>query len=215
MNIAAQRIRETDDKGQLVAAGFRWPQVRPKELARLKFWYWCSAHLAVWSLLAGVLFSVIPGAGGVGGPLLIVGMLSAFNAVRIRATPDERFVDQRAVVFRTDGRVMSTPEGKTDLSETMLHWENIAPGLKEPLELGNIQSISVKEGPRMPFTTIFNFRPRFTLTNTAVMVNLHDGRSVPIYGHLASKDEASVVAANLNQALDEVLRSLPRSARRR
>lgn len=218
MDFDTHKIRETDSQGRLTGAGFWWHQARPKMLARYQFFYWWSVQAAIWLGLLGLAGVFFPSFGRmIGGWPLLIAALGTFNAYRIKKLPPERFLHRRAIVFRTDGTTVSTPEGEDELREMTVQWEEVAPGEKFPMKHNKIASIEVKPGGR-PFYGIANsaihFRPRFTITNTEVVFHFEDGLSVPVFKHLPTEEEARIVVANLTEALREVRGAMPKSARR-
>lgn len=218
MDFDAHKIRETDSQGRLTGAGFWWHQARPKLLARNQFSYWWSIQAAIWLGLLGVAGIIFPAFGRMigGWPLLIAG-LAGFNAYRIRKLPADRFLHRRAIVFRTDGTTLSTPEGEDELREMTVQWEDVAPGEKFPVRHNKIASIEVNPGGRSSYgvaNSAIHFRRRFAVTNTQVVFHFEDGLSVPVFGHLPTPEEARIVATNLTEALREVRAAMSKSTRR-
>jgi len=217
MDVEAHRLREHDDQGRLIAAGFTWPVFRYEAVK--------TTHSIVMLCYMGVAFPLVFGVMGliaestraIGQALLVIAMLMIVAAIwaKLRMSKISSFIEDRTVMFRSDGAVMMRASESDTLHEASTEYNGVKGTTKKPLLLTQINSIETRHWT--PEQSVFNGPFSIGGLQTSliwqVFFLLADGTTPTIFAYLANKDDAEIVRENLDQALQEVRRAIPRAMR--
>ena len=219
MDIEARQIWETNEAGRLTGAGFTWP-VFDRDKVK-------SAHVgmnvalvgAAFAGLFGVILFLFPPVRQVATVLLCIAAVGGalFAVMRGRMRGARPYMAEKTVIFRTDGQVMMRDRDGEELYAAKLIHKGIRETTKTPLRVEQVASIEVGEDAN-PWRGKVGDGPYFlgeeqTYLLNYVFLNLTTGQKVRVYDSLPSRDDAAIARENLDRALYEVRRNMPRATR--
>lgn len=214
MDVETQKIREYDADRNLKVAGFAWPMFKLETVRRI---HAMRLILGIGGSIIGF-FMGIPlmfFVGPIGSYVLIAGVFACIVAWMLKDVSLKTLTKMRAVTFSADGGMMHSDDGEPFRPTSLLR-EGISGKSRTPVRVESISSIEVANtiyNSHEPFAGPYRIGKHTSSLLFRVNVHLRDGQTMTLYEGLATKDDATIIATNLNAALLEIRRAMPREMR--